>query len=204
MRRSSFCSLAVLTLFAAGLARADDSKTKNAKDNNREKATITKVDSAKGTITVTMKDQNGTKVEKTFQLAEGIEYFDKNGKAAKIDAFKPGDHVLFTEQDGKIKELKEGKEHARATITKVDAKNGTVTVMMKGKNGKEVEKTFRLTEESEYADSTGRVATIEVFQSGDEVLIVEGEGKIKELKKDTKGQPGDKDKTPSASKPDQK
>ena len=76
--------------------------------------------------------------------------------------------------------------HAHATITGVDAKNGTVTVKMKDKNGKDVEKTFTLAEDVEYVDSTGRVATLEVFQSGDEVLIVEGEGQIKALKQDTK------------------
>jgi hypothetical protein len=195
--------VAVLALFAVGLATADNSKNKNAKDNNQEKATITKVDPATKTITVTMNDQNGKKVSKTFQLADGIEYFDSKGRSAKIDVFKPGEHVLITEKDGKLMELREGKEHARATITKVDAKNGTVTVMMPDKSGKEVEKTFRLTGESEYADSTGRVATLDVFQSGDEVLIVEEEGMIKELKKDAKG-PGDHGKTPRTSTPGQK
>ena len=76
--------------------------------------------------------------------------------------------------------------HAEATITKVDAKDGTVTVKMMDKEGKEVEKTFQLTEDVEYIDTTGRVATLDVFQSGDQVLFIESEGKIKELKKDTK------------------
>jgi hypothetical protein len=68
--------------------------------------------------------------------------------------------------------------------------------MMKDRNGKKVEKTFYLTEDAEYIDDTGRVATIDVFQSGDEVLIVESEGKITELKKDAKEKKtGDKDKT---------
>lgn len=129
--------------------------------------------------------------------------FDSDGKAAQIDSFQPGDHVVITEKDGKIKELKKGKEAAQAKITKVDAKKGTVTVMMKDKKGKEVEKTFQLTDDAEYADSTGRVATIDVFQSGDEVLIIESEGKIQELKKDAKGKAAANDKTP-LKKPDQK
>ena len=57
---------------------------------------------------------------------------------------------------------------------------------MMGKEGKEVEKTFQLTEDVEYVDSTGKVATLDVFQSGDDVLYIENEGKIKELKKNTK------------------
>ena len=69
-----------------------------------------------------------------------------------------------------------------AKITKVDAKNGTVTVKMQEK-GMEVEKTFKLAEDIEYADSTGRVATIEIFTSGDLVLMVESEGTITKLTK---------------------
>jgi uncharacterized lipoprotein NlpE involved in copper resistance len=70
-----------------------------------------------------------------------------------------------------------------AKITKVDAKKGEVTVKMKDENGKETEKTFKLAEDIRYVDSTGRVAAIDVFQSGNEVLIVEADGKIKEMKK---------------------
>ena len=178
------------------MGKADDLKNKSDKEKNHDKATIAKLDSKKSTITVTMKDQDGKEGEKTLQLAEGAKYFDSHGKAAKLDAFHPGDHVLIAEKDGKITELKKDAEHAQATITKVAAKKGTVTVMMKDRNGKKVEKTFYLTEDAEYIDDTGRVATIDVFQSGDEVLIVESEGKITELKKDAKEKKtGDKDKT---------
>jgi hypothetical protein len=87
------------------------------------------------------------------------------------------------------------------TITKVAPREGTVTVKMEDKEGKEVEKTFRLTEDVQYLDSTGRVATLDIFQCGDEVLIIESEGKIKELKKHPKTKkPGDKEKTPTAKK----
>jgi hypothetical protein len=71
------------------------------------------------------------------------------------------------------------------TITKVDPREGTVTVKMEDKKGKEVEKIFHLTEDVEYLDSTGRVATLDVFQCGDAVLLIEMEGKIKELKRAT-------------------
>jgi hypothetical protein len=70
-------------------------------------------------------------------------------------------------------------------ITKVDPRKGTVTLRMEDNEGKEVEKLFRLTEDVEYLDSTGRVAALDVFQCGDEVLIIEMEGKIKELKRAT-------------------
>jgi hypothetical protein len=182
--------LAVLAVFVIGLARADDAKTKNAKHTKNTQATITKVDAEKNTVTVMMRGQKGKKVEKTFQVAEGAECFDSTGKVAKLDAFKPGDDIVITRKSGKITEMR---MHAEATITKVDAKEGTVTVKMMDKEGKEVEKTFQLTEDVEYIDTTGRVASLDVFQSGDQVLFIEREGKIKELKKDTKhNKTGDK------------
>lgn len=79
------------------------------------------------------------------------------------------------------------KPAAQATITKIDPKNHTVTVKMKGKDGKETEKEFKLTEEVRYLDSTGRVAAADVFRSGDYVLVVEEEGRLKEMKQDKKG-----------------
>jgi len=81
---------------------------------------------------------------------------------------------------------KNDKKGTEAKITKVDAKKGTVTVKMKGKDGKESEKTFKLAEDIEYMDSTGRVATVDIFTSGDMVLVVEREGKISKMKKKDK------------------
>lgn len=71
-------------------------------------------------------------------------------------------------------------EH-KATIAKVDAKAGTVTVKMKDKDGKDVERTFKLTEDIRYFDSTGKAARIDVFESGNEVLVIEREGRLREL-----------------------
>ena len=153
---------------------------------NRTCATITKVDAKDSTVAVTMKDKDGKEIEKTLKLAEGATYFDNDGKASKIDSFKSGDHVLITEKDGKISELKKGKEHAQVTITKADPEKGTITVKMKDPSGKEVEKTFYLTEDFESIDSTGEFAAFDIFQSGDEVLLIESEGKIKEVNKDPK------------------
>lgn len=192
MRRSSFCSLVVLAIFAAGLAVAQDTKAKNDKVKSLDKATIGTIDSKKDTITLMVKNKDEKAVEKTFQLAVGAEYLDGDGKVAKIGAFKTGDHVLFSEKDGKITELKQCNQHAQATITNVDVKKGTVTVMTKDKKGKDVEMTFKLMEDAEYFDSTGKVSKLDVFQSGDEVLIIESEGKLTELKKATKAKPDDK------------
>ena len=102
MLRASFCSLAVLALFTIGFARAADSKTKSEKNKHHTQATISKVDVEKGSVTVMMKGRTGKEVEKTFQVAEGAEYFDSTGKVAKLDAFKPGDDVVITRKAGKI------------------------------------------------------------------------------------------------------
>ena len=75
-----------------------------------------------------------------------------------------------------------GQTH-KATITKVDHKNHTVTVRMKDKNGKEVTKDFKLAEDIRMLDEKGNVAAIDVFQSGNDVLVIEREGKLVEMKK---------------------
>jgi hypothetical protein len=79
-------------------------------------------------------------------------------------------------------EKKADKKGTEAKVVKVDAKKGTVTVKMEV-DGKEVEKTFKLAENIEYADSTGKVAVIDIFTSGDMVLMVEEDGKICKMKK---------------------
>ncbi len=95
--------------------------------------------------------------------------------------------VVAADKDAKDKD--KAHKGQKATITKVDPKNHTVTVKMKDKSGKEVERTFKLTEDIRYLDSTGKVAAIDVFRSGDEVLVVEEEGHLKELHQ---AKPGDK------------
>jgi membrane protein implicated in regulation of membrane protease activity len=69
----------------------------------------------------------------------------------------------------------------QAQITNMHEQDGTVTVKLKDKSGKDVEKTFKLTGAVRYFDSTGRVAALDIFRSGDQVLVVEKEGKLSEL-----------------------
>jgi hypothetical protein len=75
------------------------------------------------------------------------------------------------------------KKQARATIAKLDAKGGAVSLKMKDKDGKDVERTFKLAQDIVYLDSTGKVARIDIFTSGDEVLVVEQAGQLKEMRK---------------------
>jgi hypothetical protein len=99
------------------------------------------------------------------------------------------------------KDAKKTKQ-CKATITKVDPQKGTVTLQMKDKDGKEVKRTFHLTEDAEYLDSTGKVVTLDVFRSGDEVLVVEGEGHLKQIKQTPKHHQKDHpDKTSQGTRP---
>ncbi|SRR5579883_897626 len=74
-------------------------------------------------------------------------------------------------------------KYQKAKITKVDSKNHTVTVQMKDKNGKEVTKNFKLAEDIRLLDEKGDVAAIDVFQAGNDVLVIEREGKLVQMKK---------------------
>jgi hypothetical protein len=114
--------------------------------------------------------------------------------SAAVLALCVGGAFAQATKDTKDSKNKNTGKHARATITKVDAKNGTVTVRMKNKEGKEETRTFKLAEDIRYLDSTGRVAAIDIFRSGDEVLVLEERGQLKEMKK-----PGNKSGTGSGS-----
>jgi len=184
MLRVWFGAVASLAFLFAGSVGADDTKSKT--DNQGKQcchATITKIAPQKDSVTVKLTDKSGKQQEKTFQISKDTELRGSTGKTAKIDDFETGDDVVLTQKDGKLTEIKESDE---ATITKVDPNAGTVTLKMKDQNGKDVEKVFRLTEDAEYLDSTGRVARLDVFRSGDQVLVIEGEGHITGLKKSDK------------------
>jgi hypothetical protein len=183
MRRMTFCTLAFLALFIVGLAKGDDSKKKTVVDRSRGKATIVKVDAKKSTVMFKMKDQNGKEEEKTIPLTLGAAYIDSDGTSTKLDSFQAGDHVRFTEEDGKILEMKKRLKRTHATITKVDAKQGTVTVTMKNRDGKEVAQTLHVANGTVYLDALGNATKLDNFKMGDQVRISEKDSKLNELKK---------------------
>jgi Ca2+-binding EF-hand superfamily protein len=81
------------------------------------------------------------------------------------------------------KKDKESAKPANATITKIDANKGEITLKVTGESGKIQEKTFRLTDDVRLLDETGRVVHIAVFESGNDALVVESEGKLVELRR---------------------
>jgi hypothetical protein len=124
MLRVLLSSVVMVLFLSAGFVRADDKDTKDAK-HPKQKATITKVDKNKGTITVKMKHKEGKEVEKTFKLTEDIRYLDSTGKVAAIDIFRSGDEVLVVEEEGQLKELhqhkgKESEDTEKNEKSKVD------------------------------------------------------------------------------------
>lgn len=176
---------AALSVSAATLLAADnqDKDKKNDQDKDRKKATITKVDPRAGTVTVKMKDKDGKDQEKTFRLTEDVRYLDSTGKAVAVDVFRSGDYILVVEAEGKLKELRQNTPE-KATISKVDARDGTVTVKMKDKDGKEHEQTLKTADDARYLDSNGKAVKLDTFHSGDHVRVIEHEGKIKEMCQD--------------------
>jgi len=74
----------------------------------------------------------------------------------------------------------------KATITKVDPKGKTLTVKMTTPEGKEVEKTFDLTADVKFLDATGKAGTIDIFKTGDEVLLTQKDGKLTEVRQGKK------------------
>jgi len=69
------------------------------------------------------------------------------------------------------------------TIIKVDAQKGEITAKFTDNKGKSQEKTFQLTKDVRLLDETGRVVNIAVFESGHDALVVESEGKLRELRR---------------------
>jgi uncharacterized protein YigE (DUF2233 family) len=173
--------VATLAIAAACLSQARATGDKPDKQGRHHiHVIIAKVDTQKDTITVKWMDRNGKEQEKTFQLSKDVSYRDGTGKALKLSDFRANDDVLIIHKADTVAEVKKDE---RVTITRVDAKAGKVTVKMKDQNGREVEKTLQLAEDAEYIDSTGRVAALTVFRAGDQVLIIEVEGKLRGLQK---------------------
>jgi putative membrane protein len=93
-------------------------------DNKAKEATITKVDATKGTAAVKMHG-DGKDVDKTFKLAERIEYMDSAGNVAAADIFTSGDRVLIFESDGTITKMKHKDKTALAKLP--DSKDKAAT-----------------------------------------------------------------------------
>ncbi len=71
----------------------------------------------------------------------------------------------------------------RGEFSKMDPGAGTLTVKMKDKDGKPIEKTFKLTKETKGYDVDGEERELDVFRSGDQILVLSRKGEVNELRK---------------------
>jgi hypothetical protein len=69
----------------------------------------------------------------------------------------------------------------RGEISNVAPGAGTLTVKLKDKDGKEVEKIFKLVGEVRYMDSLGRAANAKIFRAGDQVAVIINRGRLEEM-----------------------
>ncbi len=90
---------------------------------------------------------------------------------------KSGDQADHGKSAVKAKKLMDAK------VIKVEPKKGTITLRLKDPQGKEIQKTFTLADNVRIVDETGQVVTIDAFHAGNDVLIVEEHGKLRELHK---------------------
>src|SRR5258708_2830739 len=72
----------------------------------------------------------------------------------------------------------------RGTIVGVDVNRGSVTVKIGDREGKEVEKTFRLADRFQATDEAGKAVSIRIFRPGDVVRFRERDGKLRELRRE--------------------
>jgi len=77
---------------------------------------------------------------------------------------------------------KDAAKSVAVTVVSVDAKKGEIVLKYADAQGKGQEKTFRLTDDIRFLDETGRVVKLDVFRAGQDALVVESEGKLKELR----------------------
>ena len=72
----------------------------------------------------------------------------------------------------------------KGTLVGVDVCKGTVTVKVGDREGKEIEKTFRLGDRFQATDEAGKAVSIRIFRPGDVVRFKERDGKLRELRRE--------------------
>ena len=71
-----------------------------------------------------------------------------------------------------------------ATISKIDAQKHWLTVKTMDKNGKEQEQTLQLSNDVKFLSAAGKDAKADSFKSGDDVCVMEKDGKVTEAGKE--------------------
>lgn len=80
------------------------------------------------------------------------------------------------------KEVDKDAPRIEATVQKPNVKEGTITVELMGKSGKEKVRTFKITRETRLLSPGGKKLTLKNFPVGTKVFITERDGKVIEMR----------------------
>jgi len=148
-----------------------------------------KVDAAKHSITLKVRGRDGKEEEKTVELPEGIKVFGKEGKEGKLTEVAVGDQVLVMEKEGKLESVRVMRPYPRmtyGTVVKVEAAKHSITFKLKGKDGKEEEKTVTIKEGVKLIGEDGKedkeAHFVKELHPGEHILVMELEGKVIEIR----------------------
>jgi hypothetical protein len=171
------CLVTLSTLFTLSLS---DSSSLGAEKLDELEGTIAIINLQTTTVSIKSMDENGKELNETLQLLKDVKLLNANGDKVKLDSFKAGDEVTVIQSNDHVITMR---KLLRANIMKIDFQSGTIIIKMKDKNGKEVERAFRLIEDVEYVDGTGPIDAIGMFRSGDYILFVAANGRIIGMRK---------------------
>ena len=73
-------------------------------------------------------------------------------------------------------------KHQRGEISNVDSGAGTLTVKLRDEDGKEIEKTFKLARATKFYSADGKATELNLFRSGDQVVLLARKGEVSELR----------------------
>jgi hypothetical protein len=104
----------MVLVFVSQVRSQEADKTTTGDKNGKEhvtKAKIVRIDPAKQTITVNMKDKEGKQVQRTFQLKGSLKAFNEKGEASRVDVFQEGNTLYVVERNERVFELRATPEH---------------------------------------------------------------------------------------------
>src|SRR5271170_3014465 len=78
--------------------------------------------------------------------------------------------------------IQAGDKH-QATVTNVDLQTHMLTVKMKDRDGKDVQRTFNFEPNSRFTDENGKTAQWNSLKAGDQVSLTEKQGQLQQLTK---------------------
>jgi nitrous oxide reductase len=195
--RACICFVVVLALLLASGAVAKDAK---ADRPHKAIATVVKTDVANHTLIVKFKGKDGKEQERKIELKEGVKLIGEDGKEDQQAEFfkdlKPGEEVVIAQKNDKIvavhdlppRAVKSDPNLHRefAIVVRSDAAKHTLTVKMKGREGKEQERTIELKEGIKMIGEDGKedpqAEFLRGLEGGEQILIVERERRIVELR----------------------